>query len=209
MTIKQTANELDISESTVKKYLKDFDLSINGSGSKATITDETFQALKEITKLRANGLSIQEIKELKSQEPTKPILEEIEETVKITEDVKEQTSTDTTQDTSAESTTNGVVDQEDTTSEEKQEEDISEEEEKEEDLKQDDSQEEGKPRKKRFNFRYVERQISSDSKRVSVLRQRLKNPNISPYDKVFYKEALERRILFLNGWKHILRWITT
>ena len=64
------------------------------------------------------------------------------------------------------------------------------------------------PRRRRgFNYRYVERQISNDSKRVGSIRRRLKNPNISVQEKLFFEEALERRILFLNGWKHILKWI--
>src|SRR3990167_4914160 len=93
ITIKEAANELDISESTVKKYLKDFDLPSSGSGTKATILQETFQALQEITKLRTNGLTIQEIKELKSQEPSKTILDEIEETASTKEKEAEKTET--------------------------------------------------------------------------------------------------------------------
>ena len=69
---------------------------------------------------------------------------------------------------------------------------------------------EGQERRRRrgFNYRYVERQIANDSKRVYSLRQRLKNSNTSVRDRLFFEEALERRILFLNGWKHILRWIS-
>ena len=46
LTIKSVSPKLDISESTIKKYLKDFDLKIEkGVGSKAVISQETFQAL--------------------------------------------------------------------------------------------------------------------------------------------------------------------
>ncbi len=207
MTIKEAANELDISESTIKKYLKDFDLTSTGSGAKATITQETFQALQEIAKLRANGLSIQEIKELKTQEPSKTILDEIEETVDLkakTEEKPEEKEM--------------LVEETDEDIEETKEES-----EGESDNVSADSEEAGEitdaptsadgqqgeqtPRRRGFNYRYVERQISQDSKKVSSLRQRLKNPNLSVQDRLFFEESLERRILFLNGWKHILRWI--
>lgn len=212
ITIKEASKELDISESTVKKYLKDFELPVNGSGNKATISQETFQAIQEISKLKANGLTIQEIKELKSQEPSKTILDELEETA-VTKKEEEKPA------------------------EEKIPDEIEEEEQIESELKEEleveaDSEEAGEeateetteggvtpktirpesngeqaPRRRGFNYRYVERQVSMDSKKVSFLRQRLKNPNLSVQDKLFFEESLERRILFLNGWKHILRWI--
>ena len=213
ITIKEAANELHISESTVKKYLKDFDLPSSGNGGKATLTKETFQALQEIAKLRTNGLSIQEIKELKSQKPTKTVLDEIEETVDLKEKPEEKVGEETEE-----------------KSEEKPSEEI--EAELESDLKEDledsadispeasevSSEDRGPsatngqrneqaPRRRGFNYRYVERQISMDSKKVSSLRQHLRNPNLSVHDKLFFEESLERRILFLNGWKHILRWI--
>ncbi len=205
ITIKEAANELDISESTIKKYLKDFDLSSSGSGGKAILLQETFQALQEIVKLRANGLSIQEIKELKSQEPSKSVLEEIEETVDLKEkqeeklEDKEKSSEeietelkeeiedegDIPSEASEESGTNPLTSREST----------------------EEQRDEQAPRRRGFNYRYVERQVSTDSKKVSSLRQRLKNPNLAVQDRLFFEEALERRILFLNGWKHILRWI--
>ena len=215
LTIKDASSKLDISEATVKKYIKDFALPIEkGSGSKALLSDETFQALTEIVKLRANGLSIQEIKELKAQKPSKNILDELEETVstvkpstdELVDDpgklelegspniaIKKITDPDTSNDTSL-----SQEDKEDSS-------DVFDKslEEEGEEL------EEGQERRKRrgFNYRYVERQIASDSKRVYSLRQRLKNPNLSVRDRLFFEEALERRILFLNGWKHILRWM--
>lgn len=208
ITIKQAATEMDISESTVKKYLKDFELPTSGSGNKTEISDETLQALKEISKLRANGLTIQEIKELKSQEPTKSILEEIDETVKPVE-----TSIKNTEDAEliteaieTETTLNG-------NGEVKSEEDedrIAEEEGMEisdagEQIQK--SGEDSYPRRRGFNPRYVERQISQDSKRVSSLKLRLRNPNLPISERLFFEEALERRIVLLNGWRHILRWI--
>ena len=207
ITIKQAANDLDISESTVKKYLKDFELPVVGSGNKTSILEETLNALKEITKLRANGLSIQEIKELKSQEPTKSILEEIDETAKPKEkDLESKEKVDDISLTSSlEFETNGTGEQkvaEDEVLSEPDEPDLIEE----DDTvgRQDESPE--RFRRRGFNPRYVERQISQDSKRIASLNQRLKNPNLSISDRLFFEEALERRIVLLNGWRHILRW---
>ena len=205
ITIKETANELDISESTIKKYLKEFDLTSSGNGNKATISQETFQALQEIVKLRANGLTIQEIKELKSQEPSKTILDEIEETVsskkedkteeKTSEDIEAELESDIKEDIESESDTNGSAEASEEVSEGRPLTGIQ------------GEQREQAPRRRGFNYRYVERQISVDSKKVSSLRLRLKNPNLAVQDRLFFEESLERRILFLNGWKHILRWI--
>lgn len=208
LTVKEASSKLDISESTVKKYLKDFDLDFEkGSGTKAVISEETFQALSEIAKLRANGLSIQEIKELKSQEPSKNILDEIEET-ESTQKKEESQKEDK----------NGSEPEAAITSEDESlaEEDLAESEEgseEKEELSREsilEEETEGTTERRRrgFNYRYVERQISNDSKRVGSLRLRLRNTNLSVQERLFVEEALERRILFLDGWKHILRWIS-
>lgn len=216
ITLKDAASKLDISEPTVKKYLKDFDLRFDKKpGNKPFVSDEVFQALTEIVKLRANGLSIQEIKELKAQEPSKHILDEIEETqiVAKPEEVKSEVpevSIDAEQVPDLTEEKEGLLS-------ENEESDLEvpaiESEEKEEDSDEEETSENGEPgdaprRRRGFNYRYVERQISTDSKKVSSLRQRLKNTNISVQDRLYFEEALERRILFLNGWKHILRWIS-
>ncbi|MBI3590220.1 MAG: MerR family transcriptional regulator [Candidatus Melainabacteria bacterium] len=214
LTIKETSSKLDLSESTVKKYLKDFDLKIEkGIGSKAVISNETFQALSEIAKLRANGLSIQEIKELKSQKPSKNILDELEESAEDKKEValqsedvsvlkeEDKLSVDEDVPLNGEAEENGKsVDE--TRLEKESESDES-------DSYTSSDGEQGEQRRRRgFNYRYVERQISNDSKRVSSFRRRLQNPNISVQERLFFEEALERRILFLNGWKHILRWVS-
>ncbi len=213
ITVKEASVKLDISEATVKKYIKDFDLDVGkGSGSKAFLSEDTFQALSEIVKLRANGLSIQEIKELKAQKPSKNILEELEETALT---VKNESSEENKAESPLDLLPEGVVENSiadesqavptDSADEEKEEgEDASETTE----TAEDGSEESGKRRRRGFNYRYVERQIASDSKRVYSLRQRLRNPNLSVKDRLFFEEALERRILFLNGWKHILRWMS-
>lgn len=225
ITLKEVSSKLDLSESTVKKYLKDFELEKpKGVGSKATISDSAFQALQEIAKLRENGLSIREIKELRSQKPIKPVLYEIDEELKESKK-KEGTSEESlfgenVIEASLEGKSETYTENGDLTTtqddEEKLEEDEKEQEGQEE---QEEEQEEGQEwqekevdgarRRRLFNYRYVERQISNDSKRIGWLKQRLKNPHLSPRDRLFFEEALERRILFLDGWKHILRWVST
>jgi len=216
ITLKEAANNLDISESTIKKYMKDFELeSDKGPTGKLMISQELFQMLTEIIKLRANGLSIQEIKELRSQEPPPsktislyPDEEKVEQETKVdTETVFEISKTETNKSTFADE----LLKEEESDKTETEETD----EEKKEDVEREllelkeDEETEQAPRKKGFNYRYVERQISNDSKRVNSLRHRLKNVNISVQERLFIEESLERRILFLDGWKHLLKWVST
>ena len=184
-----------------------------------SIYEEAFQALTEIVKLRANGLSIQEIKELKTQKPSKNILDEIEETAvslkpndleSVDVNVKSVETADPALDASS-SIENEVGNGNLSQDEKLDEDDESDVEDKaSEEEGEGEEREHGQERRRRrgFNYRYVERQIANDSKRVYSLRQRVKNPNISVKDRLFFEEALERRILFLNGWKHILRWMS-
>ena len=210
MTLKEVVSNLGISESTVKKYIREFDLTIEKqSDGKPAISQETFQALSEIAKLRANGLSISEIKELKSQQPETSLIDEIEnpdiaqpEKISSIENngAGEQVSVSLSNDEASVS-----VGSDDCSGEENIE---STTETEEDDSKQHDETSEEPRRRRGFNYRYVERQISNDSKRIGSLRRRLQNPNISIQEKLFFEEALERRIMFLNGWKHILRWVS-
>ena len=228
ITVKEASSHLGISESTVKKYLKDFSLLVEkGSGSKALITQETFQALSEIAKLRANGMSIQEIKELKAQNPSVHILDEIEsagdpvkiepssnieksENESIIESEKNGDYSDVPIDEQEQSNQMGL--EESSTSEgalDTEKETVPDvEENKREDNESDENEQPESRRRRGFNYRYVERQISTDSKKISAFRRRLQNPNISIQERLFYEDALERRILFLNGWKHILKWVS-
>ena len=213
-TLKEAASTLGISESTVKRYLKDFDLTVKGTGSKAVILPETMQALSEIAKLRANGLSVQEIKELKKEKPSKHVLDELEEPVIQKTPLENEQPIEEITEVSKAVESLGLITGKEDVLEAIDTEDLAEEtgeiKEISEDIQPEDETGLGEePRRRRgFNYRYVERQISNDSKRVMTLRQRLKNPNISIQDKLFFEEALERRILFLNGWKHILKWIS-
>ena len=207
LTIKEASGKLDISESTVKKYLKDFELTLqSGTGSKAQISLDTFQALSEIVKLRENGLSINEIKELKSQKPSKNILDEIDETKEEETKSEEKPAEDDLE--KEEITSEKEEDIENTNGKDDEEEEESTEIEPHTSSKetQGTSGEYVSRRKRLFNYRYVERQIANDSRRVGSLRQRLKITSLSVQERLFIEEALERRILFLDGWKHILRW---
>lgn len=209
LTIKEASAKLDLSESTVKKYIKDFDLETQkGPQNKPFLSEDTFQALTEIAKLRANGLSIQEIKELKSQEPLKNVLDEVEETQskKSEAPLIQEAIIDASDLKEEKPLSEEIVSDEIEVVPEKEGELLPEETEITEDG---ENGEHGERRRRLFNYRYVERQISGDSKRVSSLRQRLRNPNLSVRDRLFFEESLERRILFLNGWKHILRWVST
>ena len=248
MTLKDVSEKLDISESTVKKYIKEFELEgVEGSGVKAIVSTQAFNALNEIVKLRANGLSIQEIKELKTQEPIKDILDEIDDDANAIKANEEKNKKANVEESEEENEIKNEEEEDvDETDEDESEEDIDEEgadgedsgtdedeeeselaaedevsapgengngneEDADDESEDEDSEEvkEGSERRKRtFNYRYVERQISTDSKRISSLRQRLRNPNLAVKDRLFFEEALERRILFLDGWKHILRWIS-
>ena len=227
LNFKEAASKLDISESTIKKYMKDFDLDLEkGSSGRSVVSEEIFQALSEIVKLRANGLSIQEIKELKSQRPLKSVLDQDGETIETkkeeeTEESEEglkglkglkidaETLVEISKDAGEKINILDEVDNDLT--EDKTLEPGESSEEKTEEAHEEREEHESEPqltRRRGFNYRYVERQISNDSKRVSSLRFRLKNTNISVQERLFVEEALERRILFLDGWKHILRWIS-
>lgn len=208
--LKEASSNLGVSEATIRRYLREFDLPIEaGIGSKAVISNESFQVLTEIAKLRGNGLSIQEIKELRGQEPSKNILDEVEETneskkeiIQDAPSIDEQLSNGETSLSELENNVeNNVEDNVESDSDDKKESD-------EDKVVQPTSSEEQPIRKRGFDYRYVERQVSNDSKRVISLRRRLQNPNISINERLFFEEALERRILFLNGWKHILRWVS-
>lgn len=259
LTIKEVSSKLNISEATVRKYIKDFALdSIKGNGNKAIVSKDTMQILAEIAKLRENGLSIQEIKDLKGNDLNNLVKENSDEDevdVDSADDKDEELENENidsepvlngsslkAEDSEDESFSDEDLDELEDEEPENEEESENEEDADDENLvpsdenviaeenelisvedSQDENNEEddeepedneevqdsSKPRRRMtFNYRYVERQVSNDSKRINSIRQRLKNPSISTQERLFYEEALDRRILFLNGWKHILRWIT-
>lgn len=64
-----------------------------------------------------------------------------------------------------------------------------------------------KLRRRRFNFRYVQRQIAHDTRKVNFLKHKLNRSNLSTADREATRDALDRRAKLLNGWIHLLRWI--
>lgn len=222
LSIKEVSEKLEISEATVRKYIKDFNLDGGKkTGNKFIISEETIKTLVEIMKLRNNGLTLQEIKNLICGEKDSSDKEESEEVEVEIEEVTSEDSDEDEEEDLDEDEEDEDEDEEVVVSEDEEVEDdpivgeeIDLEEESDDDSEEKDDEEEspeatvGEKRKKLFNSRYVERQISSDSKRVMSIRQRLKNPNLSEQERIYFEEALERRVLFLDGWKHILRWVS-
>ncbi len=64
-----------------------------------------------------------------------------------------------------------------------------------------------KIRRRQFSFRYIQRQIANDSKRVSYLKQKLKRGKLSVKEKMLIEDSLYHRSNLLNGWIHLLRWV--
>ena len=64
-----------------------------------------------------------------------------------------------------------------------------------------------KIRRRQFSFRYIQRQIANDSKRVSYLKQKLKRGKLSVKEKMLIEDSLYHRSNLLNGWVHLLRWV--
>ncbi len=62
-------------------------------------------------------------------------------------------------------------------------------------------------RRKAFNFRYAQRQIADDSRRVNYIKHKLRRTNISVQERMDLEAALDSRSKLLNGWLHILRWV--
>jgi hypothetical protein len=64
-----------------------------------------------------------------------------------------------------------------------------------------------KIRRKAFSFRYIQRQIANDTKRINYLKNRIKRAKISSSERLDLEDSLERRVTMLNGWLQIQRWV--
>lgn len=64
-----------------------------------------------------------------------------------------------------------------------------------------------KVRRRQFSFRYIQRQIANDSKRIHYIKQKLKRGRLSTKEKMNLEESLEQRSKLLSGWVHLLRWV--
>lgn len=64
-----------------------------------------------------------------------------------------------------------------------------------------------KIRRRQFSFRYIQRQIANDSKRVNYIKQKLRRGNISTKERMTLEDSLQHRSLLLSGWVQLLRWV--
>lgn len=64
-----------------------------------------------------------------------------------------------------------------------------------------------KVRRRQFSFRYIQRQIANDSRRIHYIKQKLKRGRLSTKEKMNLEESLEQRSKLLSGWVHLLRWV--
>lgn len=64
-----------------------------------------------------------------------------------------------------------------------------------------------KVRRRQFSFRYIQRQIANDSKRVNYIKQKLKRGVLSVKERMLLEDSLYHRSKLLNGWVHLLRWV--
>jgi hypothetical protein len=72
---------------------------------------------------------------------------------------------------------------------------------------QDSSTSEKRVRRRRFNFRYIQRQIANDSRKVNYIKNKLRKSRLSTLERVNLQDTLDKRSKMLNGWIHLLRWV--
>jgi|GEM_PF-3109463 len=73
-SVSEASTQLSVPENTIRKYLTYFDLPIRKVGRKTFITEESMNFIKEIIKLRANGLSLKKITALREEQSNKESL---------------------------------------------------------------------------------------------------------------------------------------
>ncbi len=64
-----------------------------------------------------------------------------------------------------------------------------------------------KRRRRQFSFRFIQRQIANDLKRVNYIRHKLQRGKLSTIEKLHLEDSLAKRSSLLNGWTHLLRWV--
>ena len=62
-------------------------------------------------------------------------------------------------------------------------------------------------RRRQFSYKYIQRQILNDQKRVKYIQQKLKRSRLSTAEKMKLEESLEIRDKLLSGWIKLLRWV--
>lgn len=69
------------------------------------------------------------------------------------------------------------------------------------------SKKSGKFRRRQFSYKYIQRQIMNDQKRIKYIQQKLQRGRISTKEKMQLQESLEIRDKLLSGWVKLLRWV--
>lgn len=64
-----------------------------------------------------------------------------------------------------------------------------------------------KIRRRQFSFRYIQRQIANDAKRVQYIQQKLERGRLSTLEEMNLKDSLEQRSKLHSGWVHLLKWV--
>ncbi|MBT6843714.1 MAG: MerR family transcriptional regulator [Candidatus Melainabacteria bacterium] len=64
-----------------------------------------------------------------------------------------------------------------------------------------------KMRRRQFSFRYIQRQIANDAKRVQYIQQKLERGRLSTMEEMNLKDSLEHRSKLHSGWVHLLKWV--
>jgi hypothetical protein len=64
-----------------------------------------------------------------------------------------------------------------------------------------------KIRRRQFSFRYIQRQIANDSKRVNYIKQKLRRGSLSTKERMVLEDSLHHRAVLLSGWIQLLRWV--
>lgn len=62
-------------------------------------------------------------------------------------------------------------------------------------------------RRRQFSYKYIQRQIMNDQKRVKYIQQKLKRGRLSTKERMQLEESLEIRDKLLAGWIKLLRWV--
>lgn len=62
-------------------------------------------------------------------------------------------------------------------------------------------------RRRQFSYKYIQRQIMNDQKRVQYIQQKLLRGRLSTKEKMHLEESLEIRDKLLAGWVKLLRWV--
>lgn len=64
-----------------------------------------------------------------------------------------------------------------------------------------------KIRRRQFSFKYIQRQIANDSKRVNYIKQKLSRGRLSVKETAMLEDSLHHRAILLSGWIQLLRWV--